>query len=32
MKKKILKTIEEFLEGALGGLLIFTIGFILIVI
>lgn len=32
MKKKILKTIEEFLEGALGGLLIFTIGLILIVI
>ena len=32
MKKKILKTIEEFLEGVLGGLLLFTIVLILIVI
>ena len=30
--KKFLKLIEEFLQGMLGGLLIFTIGFILIVL
>jgi hypothetical protein len=30
--KKFLKLVEEFLEGMLGGLLLFTLGFILIVI
>lgn len=30
--KKLLKLIEEFLQGMLGGFLIFTIGLILIVI